>query len=225
MKIIQGDVNLRFLHLKEIPDSIAMDECTGYYDVSVNRLISLKNAAQKADCFDCSKNNLTSLIGGPKFVTDIYKCNHNKLTSLDGIAKFIGHETKYSMTLFCGYNKITSLVGHGFEPNEFYDFRVEHNNLTSLNGSPKIVEATYDCSSNPITSFIGGPREIRRHLMANDLPKLTSLDGLPYRVRGNVYLSKNDMMRIFPYLAKRDTDIMTEYVRERCEVGDDVYFD
>lgn len=225
MKIINGDVNLKFLSLKDIPDSIAIDECTGFYDVSSNRLTSLKNSPQKVDCFSCAHNNLTSLIGGPKFVNDVYRCENNKLTSLDGIATFIGNETRYSKTLVSSYNKITSLEGYGFENTRFFNFNFGHNNLVSLNGSPQIVESTYQCNNNPITSFIGAPKEIGRYFVADDLPKLNSLDGFPKRVMSNVYLSLNDMLRIFPDLSSKDRDIIIADIKEICEVSGDVYID
>jgi len=214
---------LRFLSLKDIPYSIAIDVCTGYYDIGNNRLTSLKNSPKKVDCFNCSNNNLTSLIGGPKFVKDVYRCEYNQLTSLDGIATFIGNETRYSKTLVSGHNKITSLEGYGLENIQFFNFYFEHNNLVSLNGSPQIVDASYNCSNNPITSFIGAPKEIGRYFMANDLPKLNSLDGFPKRVMSNVYLSKNDMLRIFPDLSSKDTDIIEANIKEICEVSGNVY--
>jgi hypothetical protein len=219
MRILNSNVDLRYQHLKEIPNSIAMDSCNGFYDVSNNNLTSLKNSpVSVVGEFCCHRNKLTSLIGGPQFVSDIYRCQDNRLVSLNGIAKF----TKDRPELTCGYNKITSLTGNGFESVRFGVFNVESNSLVSLNGSPK--ETTlYNCSNNPIVSFEGAPLNVTRNFIAENLPKLKNLSGLPREVSGIVFLSMADMLRVFPNLTKYDKDIMIDEIKRKCRVWGDIY--
>ncbi len=74
---------------------------------------------------------LTSLRDGPQEVQGSYNCADNKITSLDGIAKIIGGGVdvsynqltslqgipilKSNRSLKVSDNKITSLIGYGFE--------------------------------------------------------------------------------------------------------------
>lgn len=219
MRTLNSNVNLRYVHLKEIPESIAMDRCNGFYDVSNNSLTSLKNSpVSVVGEFCCHRNKLTSLIGGPQFVSDIYRCQDNKLVSLKGIAKF----TKERPELICSYNKITSLMGNGFESVRFGEFNVESNRLVSLNGGPTEC-SLYNCSNNPIVSFEGAPLNVTRNFIAENLPKLKNLSGLPREVGGIVFLSMTDMLRVFPDLTKYDKDIMIDEIKRKCRVWGDIY--
>ena len=216
-KHFYDNVELDDMFLREIPDNIAMYACHGSYDISNNKLTSLKNCPSfvKGN-FDCSHNNLTSLRDGPQEVQGSYYCNFNKITSLDGIAKIIGGgidisyneltslqglpTLKSNRSLKVSDNKITSLIGYGFESIEFSSFDVNSNKLTSLAGSPYRVNANYECDANPIENFVGGPKFVGRNFYATSLRSLKSIEGLPHVIEGKLYISMIDMRRIFPGL-------------------------
>jgi hypothetical protein len=71
-------LNLSYEHLKEFP-----------YYIQFN----------KAQRFDCSHNELTSLRGCPKIVVQDFICSHNEFVSLEGCPKFVGGD------FMCNYNK------------------------------------------------------------------------------------------------------------------------
>ena len=92
---------------------------TGSFDCSLNQLTSLVGAPQKVGgYFDCSKNKLTSLVGAPQEVVGSFKCNSNQLTSLIGAPQKVGWRFE------CENNQLTSLEG---APQEFEFFWCEHN--------------------------------------------------------------------------------------------------
>ena len=108
-KHLYDNVDLEGLHLKEIPDNIAMYACHGTYEIRNNKITSLKNAPTfvKGN-FNCSDNLLGSGTGlqyGPEEVQGNYNCDGNKLISLDGIATIIGPR------LTLDSNRLTSLNG------------------------------------------------------------------------------------------------------------------
>jgi hypothetical protein len=60
------------------------------------------------------------------------------------------------------------------------NFNCSSNSLTSLKGSPRIVEGTFDCSNNRLTSLKDGPETVGYYLCYSN--KLTSLIGSPKEV-------------------------------------------
>jgi hypothetical protein len=91
--------------------------------------------------FNCSHNNLTSLIGCPKIVEGDFSCSYNILTTLEGCPKIVEGD------FWCFDNKLTSLEGC---PETIEgDFYCSQNNLTSLEGCPEIVEGNFSCRYNP----------------------------------------------------------------------------
>lgn len=231
-KHFYDNVELDKMFLKEIPDNIAMYACHGFYDISDNKLTSLKNCPSfvKGN-FLCDTNKLTSLKDGPQEVQGTYKCDNNRLKSLDGIAKIIGGSLdvtfneltslqgiprlKSFVTLKAGDNKITSLIGYGFESIEFSSFEVLNNNLTSLAGGPKSVLKNYECDVNPIENFIGGPRYVGRSFYATNLRNLKSIEGLPETIENRLFMEKKDLNRIFPGLTHEK---LIEKIREKSRV-------
>ena len=231
-KHFYSDLELDKMFLMEIPDIIEMYACHGSYDISDNKLISLKNSPYfvKGNFF-CNGNQLTSLRDGPQEVQGNYKCNNNRLKSLDGIAKIIGAgldvtyneltslqgipTLKKFTTLRAGENKITTLVGCGFESIEFSSFDVTVNKLTSLAGSPVKIFTNYECCANPIENFIGGPRYIGRNFYGTFLPNLKSIDGLPEKIEDKLFMSKDDLNRIFPDLTHAN---LIQKIREKTLV-------
>ena len=74
-KVIQGNVYLDELYLKELPEWLVDVEITGDFDCSDNLLTSHKSSPKKVRSdFICSKNKLTTLEGGPVYVGVDFKC-------------------------------------------------------------------------------------------------------------------------------------------------------
>ena len=71
-------------------------------------------------------------------------------------------------------------------------FDCSHNNLTSLENSPKSVNVFFDCGANKLTTLEGGPKTINRHYYCNT-NQLTSLKGAPETVGGDFYCVNNKL--------------------------------
>lgn len=235
-KKITIDVELDALHLKEIPDALSVDLCEGMFDVSENRLTSLKNCPRVVlGNFLCGNNNLTSLEGGPTEVRGNYVAYNNKLTSLKGIATHLRYSLKLennqltsldgiprmasNTILELGTNLLKSLEGYGFEDIVFNSFSVPVNKLTTLVGGPKRV-SDYDCSVNPIKNLVGAPIEVTNNFYCTNLPTLESLNGLPKIIAKNIFISEDDLHRLYPHLSRNG---LKEQVRGMCKVGGQVW--
>ena len=125
-KVIDGCVDLRGLYLTSLPDWLAEVEVTGYFDISGNRLTSLKNCPKHiGGDFYCDDNLLTSLKDGPEFVGFSYNCENNKLTSLGGAPTYIKGSFKCGDNLLTGLEGCPKEVGENFScygnPKEFLD--------------------------------------------------------------------------------------------------------
>ena len=112
-KIIEGNVDLSYLYLIELFD-LSDVEVMGY--------------------FNCSKNDLTSLVGAPHIVTRDFDCSNNNLTSLEGAPH---------------------TVGRGFDCSD--------NNLTNLKGAPHTVGGYFGCMNTNLTSLEGIPKTVGIH--------------------------------------------------------------
>ena len=119
--------------------------------------------------FDCSSNQLTSLVGAPKEVGMNFFCDNNQLTSLEGAPKKVGG------SFHCYSNQLTSL--NGAPEIVGLDFLCMNNQLTSLEGSPKEVGLNFSCRNNQLISLIGAPKSIGRDLycMRNSVSERTIL--------------------------------------------------
>lgn len=42
-----------------------------------------------AKFFNCSRNNLTSLYGSPRYIWDSFNCSHNNLETLKGAPRYV----------------------------------------------------------------------------------------------------------------------------------------
>lgn len=71
----------QLISLFGVPDKITSKE----FDVSRNRIKSLKSGPIYTNDFNCSFNLLTTLVGSPKEVHGVFDCTHNKLTNLLGV--------------------------------------------------------------------------------------------------------------------------------------------
>jgi hypothetical protein len=133
---VVGDVNLNGEKLKSF-SGLKFGVVTGQFDCSYNDLTSLVGAPRSVGGdFDCSNNDLTSLVGAPQSVGgDFFDCSNNDLTSLVGAPQSVEGD------FYCHKNKIKSLVG---APKKLKgEFHCEDNNLTSLEGIPKGILGLY----------------------------------------------------------------------------------
>ena len=90
-KYINGNLNLAYMYLKEIPKELKVGAVEGDLNLQSNLLTSLKNGPKEVegDVY-AGGNSIETLEGGPEIVTGDYKIAYNKLKNLKGIAKEIG---------------------------------------------------------------------------------------------------------------------------------------
>ena len=67
-----------------------------------------------------------------------------------------------------------------------------HTNITSLEGSPKVVDSFFDCTDTKITSLEGCPEEVGGNFLCTDT-NITSLKGCPKKVGGSFYCSRTSI--------------------------------
>ena len=68
------------------------------------------------------------------------------------------------------------------------DFDCSHTSITSLEGSPRVVDSFFDCSYTNITSLEGCPEKVVGNFLCTDT-KITSLKGAPKIVGGSFWCS------------------------------------
>jgi Leucine-rich repeat (LRR) protein len=139
--------------------------------------------------FNCSNNNLTSLVGAPKSVgkrlkcdddvlfyrvsTMGFDCSHNKLTSL------VGSPIKIGGDFDCSYNRLDSLSG--ITSRISLSLYCSNNELTSLENGPTKVGEYFDCSHNKLTDLVGVNKGLQSYFnCSNNL--LTTIEGYPKKV-------------------------------------------
>ena len=66
------------------------------------------------------------------------------------------------------------------------DFSCCNNQLTTLDGCPRIVKGDFDCSYNKLVNLKGGPKQVGGHYLCYD-NELTSLEGLPKKLNNVLY--------------------------------------
>ena len=89
-KSIEGSVSLRSLHLTELFD-LSDVEVAGSFNCSNNNLTSLVGSPHTVSGnFNCSDNNLTSLVGSPHTVSGNFDCSGNNLTNIEDIPNTVG---------------------------------------------------------------------------------------------------------------------------------------
>ncbi len=64
--------------------------------------------------FNCTDNELTSLVGSPNYVGDSFYCYNNQLTSIEGSPEHVGG------SFSCSFNKLTSLEGYNGDYDKLY---------------------------------------------------------------------------------------------------------
>jgi hypothetical protein len=96
---VNGDVDLYYMELTELP--LNFNRVTGYFHCSRNNLTSLKGCPRwVGGNFICSYNNLTSLEFSPDYVGDYFNCVQNYLTSLKFSPDYVGSNFN------CNWNRL-----------------------------------------------------------------------------------------------------------------------
>jgi len=139
--VYEGDIDISNLFYDELPD--------------------LSDIIIKGN-FNCSNNNLKTLKGSPKYVSEIFKAEECNLESLEGGPILVGHA-----------------------------FNVYGNKLTSLEHSPRMVGNGYECRGNQLKSLKGRPELIGGGLALDDIDAnlLKDLSGL--QAQTVLYLNKD----------------------------------
>jgi hypothetical protein len=126
---------------------------------------SLKGSPMSVENFSCDNNELTSLVGGPKFVERGYSCSENKLTSLEGAPVTVGT-----------------------------NFVVRNNKLTSLEGAPTSIGLALLCGDNELTNlknihkqinFIGRHADFHNNPIKSHVLGLLLIDNLTQVILDN----------------------------------------
>jgi len=137
-----NNVNLYYFDLTRLPLNFGV--IRGDFDCESNRLITLKGSPTKANNFNCSYNELTSLEWSPKIVKYSFWCDNNKLTSLQGAPKKVGGYFN------CNNNQLSNLIGSPHKVG--FSFNCSDNKLTSLLGAPQKIGGSFICSDNLVSS-------------------------------------------------------------------------
>jgi hypothetical protein len=97
---------------------------------------------------------------------------------------------KIKRGFYCHFNNLTSLEGVPKIVGE--DFHCSENQLTSLKGAPQEVGGEFDCHSNKLTSLKGAPQKIGGEFDCYN-NRLTNLIGAPQEVKGNFNCMSNQL--------------------------------
>lgn len=160
---VEGSVNFSGLGLEHI--EVRFSAVTGDFNIDENSLTSLVNSPfVVGGIFSCTRNQLTSLEGAPRYAQTV-ACSHNLLRNLE-------HCPLMNLSLYCENNLLESLSG-----------------LKNLAEGP-VELSIFNCSGNRLTSLEGGPLSTKHHYFAQN-NQLTTLDFLPKRVEGRIYLDEN----------------------------------
>ncbi len=128
------DINFFCENLNEIP--FKFNRINGNFEISNNKLKSLKNCAKYVEgYFDCSVNKLISLEFGPEYVSKNYHCINNKLETLKGCVEEVYGDFN------CNNNELTSLEFCPMEVERNFD--CSNNKLEYLDRSPLIKGYLY----------------------------------------------------------------------------------
>ncbi len=160
---VQNDVFLSNMNLEYIPMKFNIVE--GNFDCSRNNLRTLIFAPSKCINFDCTETNLISLEGCPSEIEGDFDCGHNALASLENGPVKVGGAYR------CAYNR-----------------------LKSLKGVPRFIKEDFACSSNPLKSLMFGPKSVGWDYIAINC-SLVSLEYFPSKVgSGYMYISQNEAL-------------------------------
>ncbi len=98
---------------------------------------------------------------------------------------------KVSELFESGVKSVNALLGakHKKFQDHVNTFDCSYSGITTLKGSPSIVDKTFDCSNNKLTTLEGGPSKVDGNYMAYSNKLLTSLEGGPSYVGERLELS------------------------------------
>lgn len=182
------DVDLAKKSLEFIP--IKFSFVRGFFDCSHNNLSTLLGSPDKVgEDFYCINNNLTSLFAGPSSVSGQFICSHNKIENLDYLPHHIGK------CICLKHNKLDNLKGFDIECVNG-NFDISHNKIISLENSPKYVNGVFNCAQNKIKNIIGAPQIIGLHFEAtcNEIESIYSHE-LPQILKGKIFLNQNPKLK------------------------------
>jgi Leucine-rich repeat (LRR) protein len=131
--------------------------------------------------------DLTSMEGFPKIIDRNCYLSNNQITSLVGGPKTIGKHFVFQN------NPITNLEGFPESVARYID--LGGCMLTSIEGLPTKVHDDLHLERNNITNLIGAPDSIDGAFVLTDNKELTSLEGFPGIVIGNVHLVGCDNLK------------------------------
>jgi hypothetical protein len=89
----------------------------------------------------------------------------------------------------CDHNQLTSLLGSPISVGS--DFYCHDNRLTSLDGCPQSVGRVFSCYNNELTNLEGSPKEVGHFACYNN--KLTSLEGITKMRSGDIICYDNNI--------------------------------
>lgn len=182
------DVDLTKKSLEFIP--IKFSFVRGNFDCSHNNLSTLLGAPDKVgENFYCMNNNLTSLFASPNTVVGQFVCSHNKIENLDHFPQHIGK------CICLSHNALDNLKGLFIECVDG-DFDISHNNITSLENAPKFVNGVFNCAKNKIKSLTHMPQVIKFSFDAtsNEIESIYSHE-LPQILKGKIFLNQNPKLK------------------------------
>lgn len=108
-------------------------------------------------------------------------------------------------------------------------FQCDHNELTSLRGTPKIMSGAFIASWNKLKNLIDGPQEVKGNYLVSH-NELTSLEGLAPKIEESLSVSSNNLKNLkgVPkiikgsfYIHKNPIETLTYFPDE---VEGDVYY-
>jgi hypothetical protein len=191
---VYGDVRLDSLVLSKLP--LKFQNVTGFFNCSYNQLTTLIGAPESVGGdFYCVNNKLTTLEGGPKSVGVTFNCNSNQLTTLSGAPESVGGG------FLCNYNQLTTLEGAPESVDAFY---CVNNKLTTLEGAPKSVGGDFHCNYNQLTTLSGAPA-VGGDFHCN-YNKLVDLKGFPEYYDGDFSYYNNPVSEILDLFVSKVGD-------------------
>jgi hypothetical protein len=90
---------------------------------------------------------------------------------------------RVTRSFYCFKNELTTLEGCPKVVGGYFD--CSNNKLTTLDGCPKEVGGSFDCSHNQLTTLEGCPKEVGSFDCTHN--QLTSLEGCPVKVDGDFF--------------------------------------
>lgn len=179
--------------------------------VDVNSFVYLSNQNLKSipiqfrvveGDFDCSQNELTSLLGSPIKVAGDFNCSENKLKTLKHSPKEVG------LDFVCLKNELITL--NGFNCMSIKNFYCSENQLTDLQYGPKIITGVCDYSYNLINTLKYAPELVKNQLrlLGNQIDKIN----LPHTLKVKTLTLNNNPLDSIHYQDIEKLEAINFYV-------------